>query len=294
MAEAAEAFQHGLSLPMNNNLSKALLLINYAELLIETEELRQAFQQVREAQQLLAVEAASPKPARRLQLYLGGTYVKEATIYQQEKDYEAAAVAFDQALEAYEAYYGTVQRRELGKLHLQRAEFSQETGQLEEALVRYQDALRSVLYTYDPASTTDLPDPSTFYAENTIMEALAGMADTYDLQHQQSGQRSHLERALECHELIFAVEQKLRRSYLYESSKLFTLEESRQRSERAIELALRLYDESGNPAHQWAAFVFAERSRGALLRKPSVAPRPPTWQGLPPPSEPKKRNCNTL
>jgi CHAT domain-containing protein/tetratricopeptide (TPR) repeat protein len=265
--EAELTFQKGLALPNSHRMSQILLLINYGSFLSEVEQFDEALATLEKARQLLDEEQASARPHYRTPISLGACLEKQAAIYTERKQFERAGNTYDQVLAIYSDYFGQTQRREFGKTYIQYGNLRLAQGDVSGAIEKYQMALTQILYSYQPKNLSELPNPTTFYAENTIQEALTGLSQAYERWFEESGEIDYLMLALECQEQIFVVEQELQRSYLYESSKLFNQEESRQRCEKGIQLALQLYRKTSDPTYQWTAFVFAERSRSSLLRE---------------------------
>lgn len=182
----------------------------------------------------------------------------------------------------YKEVYAVQQRREFGKLFLNFGRLYYAWEEYEESLRWYQRALQSVLPGFRESDYRIQPDPALFYAENTIMEALAGKAETFQALHGKTKRIGSLEQALACYELIYTVESHLRRSYQYESSGLLNVVESRERSQHAIELALQLAKLSGNSAYKERAFEFAERSKSILLLEAYTQSRAQSLAGIPP------------
>ncbi len=266
-AQAEEAYRLGMALPDDNRISQSLLAINYGWLLHKEDRKSEAIDQLLHAEDLLNAELQEERPDRRTLLLMGACLEKQAAVHEEAERYEQAVSLLDQTLAVYTDYFGETKRREFAKTFIQYGNLRLAQGSPDQAISAYQQAIGQLIEPYTPKSSLDLPDASSFYAENALIETLVGMAKAYHQWYDDGQDLAMLEKALHCHELIFSVEQELRRSYLYESSKLFTMEESRERSEQAIELALELFEKTGQQAHQWAAFVFAERSRGTLLRE---------------------------
>jgi CHAT domain-containing protein len=188
----------------------------------------------------------------------------------------------EESYELYKEVYAVQQRREFGKLFLNFGKLYYAWEEYEEALRWYQRALQSVLPGFRESDYRIQPNPVLFYAENTIMEALAGKAEAFQALHGKTKRIENLERALACYELIYPVESHLRRSYQYESSGLLNVAESRERSQQAIELALQLAKLSGNAAYKERAFEFAERSKSILLLEAYTQSRAQSLAGIPP------------
>lgn len=266
--QAQFAYEKGLSLPTVPRAELALLHINLSDLLVKKQDLDAASINLKEANILMQEEEKEEEtPHYLLHFIFGHIHKKQALVHAEKGNYEAALAALDKEFHHLKLYYETTQRREFGKFHMQKGLLHLEMKDYQQALAQFQLALQSVLYNYQPKGPHDLPSPAACYAENTIMEALGGMAAVYQKWNETEPNTFYLEQALACYELMHVVEQALRHSYLYDSSKLFNLEESRQQSEQAIQIAYQLYQETKNKDLLYLAFVFAERNRSSLLRE---------------------------
>jgi hypothetical protein len=263
---AQKAYQSGLALPTISRSENALILLNMSDLLIQMQELESVEGFIDQAMLLMQKEAKEEVPHEDLHFFIANIFSKKAYIATELQDYDNALDALDKEFHHYQIYYHNTQRREFGKVYVQKGFLFLEIKDHPQALAQFQLALQSVLYNYEPTGPHDLPSPTACYAENTIMEALSGMAEVYQQWYKTEPNAFYLEQALASYELMHVVEQALRQSYLYDSSKLFNLEESRQQSENAIRVAHQLYQQNQDKNLLYQAFVFAERNRSSLLR----------------------------
>lgn len=137
-------------------------------------------------------------------------------------------------------------------------------GKLDSAMYCYNYSLKNLTKIKYP-TVFSLPDKSLLYAENTILEALDAKAGTFQLLYQQKPNLQYLTTAIQCYTLSFEVEKKLMQYFSYDESKLLMLNESRQRSQKAIALCYQLYNITKD--NQWAqkAFDFAEKNKAFVL-----------------------------
>ncbi len=266
-SSAQDAYEKGLKLPGISSLSKAVLILNYCDLLLNDGQLELAEQYLKEGEQAMLAERQKEDASPRATRSLAGIYQKFANLAIEQGKHHEALVHFQNELALLQEYYGNAKRREIGKNFVNRAVPQTELAHYPEAIASYQKALEMVLYNYDATEKQNLPATDQFYAENTIFEALSGMADTYTQWAAADANPAFLESALDCYERSHEAEQVLRRNYLYNTSKLINLEESRARSEKAIEVAHLLFEQTGKKEYLYQAFVFAERNRSSLLRE---------------------------
>ncbi|NUO01163.1 MAG: CHAT domain-containing protein [Saprospiraceae bacterium] len=262
--EAAMAScRKGLMLPDLDYVAKGLLCGNYAKACLAANKLRDAERYARNAENHFgkAVTEYQFTYARHYQAIIWSLL---GNIYHQMKRTPEADRAFGTAFQTFTELYGQRNSRDIGKLLISRGKIFMETDP-DQALAYFQQALQSVLENFSPQDFRDNPPAASFYAENTLMEALSGKAEALRIRFRQCGEPEDLQAALECHELIFEAEKLLRQSYHYESSKLNNIEESYERCEHAIAIALQLWQLTGDASYKNQAFTFAERSRAILL-----------------------------
>ncbi len=261
--DAIASCRQGLRLPDVNHVSKGLLCGNYAKASLAAGKLNDAEQYALRAEDHFgkALTEYQFDYARHYQAIIWSLL---GNIYHQMKRPREADQAFGTAFQTFTEFYGQRNSRDIGKLLISRGLIFMESDP-DQALAYFQQALQSVLEDFHPRSFRDNPPVAAFYAENTLMEALSGKAEALRVRFNQCGEREDLRTALACHELIFEAEKHLRQSYQYESSKLNNLEESYERCEHAIAIAIQLWQLTGDASYKRQAFTFAERSRGILL-----------------------------
>jgi len=262
-AEAIASCQKGLRLPDLDHVAKGLLYGNWAKANLAAGNFAEA------ERNALRSEANFGKAVVEYQFayarhYQASIWSLLGNIYHEMGRTAEADQAFATAFDTFTALYGNRNSRDIGKLFISRGRLFIESDP-DRALDYFQKALQSVLEGYAPKDLRDNPHDSLFYAENTIMEALYGKAESLRMRFEQCGEAEDLRAALDCHELIFEAEKQLRQSYHYESSKLTSLEESYERCEHAIAMALQLWDLTKDQTFKNQAFTFAERSRSILL-----------------------------
>jgi CHAT domain-containing protein len=133
------------------------------------------------------------------------------------------------------------------------------------AIIYYHKALKSVCDQFTLKDGIYLPDESSLYPENTIMETLDAMAITLQKQYDNTKNLIYLRNGLQCIEKAFRVENMLRQHFIFDDSKYKQVLESNQRSSRAIELCYTLFNSTKES--QWAekGFEFAEQSKANVL-----------------------------
>ncbi|MEM8900385.1 MAG: CHAT domain-containing tetratricopeptide repeat protein, partial [Bacteroidota bacterium] len=103
------------------------------------------------------------------------------------------------------------------------------------------------------------------YADPFFLEAFSYLIKAERGLYEEEKDLENLKRALYYAQLSNAVEDSLRTSLDYESSKMFLISESHERAEEAIEIALELYESTQDKVYIEKAFLFSERNHALLL-----------------------------
>ena len=179
--------------------------------------------------------------------------------------FREANAAFNEAETYLNNIYDNKYDRDFGKLYQSWGMLKLEEGDYLGAIGKFHQSLQSMLPSFKAENPTQNPDRDLLYAENTLMDALLGKAQAFDLLYEVEKDPLYLNVALDCHELIFEVEKLLRQAYYYENSKLFNLEESRQRCSHAVSVCMKMARVDATGDYEEKAFQFAERSKSVLL-----------------------------
>jgi tetratricopeptide (TPR) repeat protein len=190
---------------------------------------------------------------------LVNVYALNASIDLADGQFAGALTWVEKAQTLATANNSLFKSRELAKLSNTHASILVACGRYDEALVRYQRTLTRLLPRYDPLKH-ELPDARSFYAENTIKETLDGMAEVY-------AKLNDPVKSLACYKLRFDAEDLLRDTYNYDEAKLIQQAESRNVTEKALELLYAQLEESKDGRYAVEAFQFSERTKAMILRE---------------------------
>ena len=139
----------------------------------------------------------------------------------------------------------------LGNLLLEQKDFNG-------ALAYFQESLKRSLPNFTPQKDSEIPDSSLLYSDMQIWAALEGKANSLT-------QLADFASALQHFVLLDQLDESLRLSYAYESTKLRATAKSRGYYEEAIRTARKLYDQSRDKTYLAQAFAFAEKSKAWVL-----------------------------
>jgi CHAT domain-containing protein len=213
--------------------------------------------------------------------WLGACYSQQGAFLSVSTRWDAAEAAFQKAYQYFRDYYPSDHFRDIAKLHIAWGQMKEQSGDYTEAVSHFQEALKSIIPGFRPENEFVNPEVNQLFAENTIQEALSGKAEALFGRYQLAKDAYDLEVALEAHELIFEVDQHLRRVYNYESAQLSSVEETRLRCASAIKVALALREATTDPHYAFKAFEFAERSKSILLLQASQQAHAREVAGIP-------------
>ncbi len=179
--------------------------------------------------------------------------------------WEKAHTHFEQSLAWL--YQGEPQgsRREFGKTLVPMAKNYRQQGQIEKALQTLQAALQHNLTHYSPSSMYDLPPKDSLYLENNLWESLWEMALCHEELFHQTDSISYLKRALDCHQLMYAIEQLMHQTYSRFGSKELLSADRHARTGHALELGWHMFQITQEQSYIEQAFLAAEQGKANVL-----------------------------
>lgn len=183
----------------------------------------------------------------------------------QSKIITDAILQYEQAEQLYLEVYPSGKHRELARTYSSHAEAFREQQNWEQALRLHQKALIAIVGDFETETKLGNPSLDQIRAERVIGEVLLAKARTLKAKFRQEGKLDDLQLALECHDLLYEVEWRIRASYLYEASKLEHISKQQGATEEAIEMAYTLWQHTQDKKYIDIAFNFAERNKSILL-----------------------------
>jgi len=177
----------------------------------------------------------------------------------------------------------------LGENHPRVAEAYRNLGEvyrqqqnLERALFYYQKTIISSVAGFEDSSVYCNPALNNLSSETHLLKALEAKADALKrLYLVKSHDRKDLHKALTTYHLSTELLDKIRTSYKAEGSKLFLARTAHQISGRGIPTALQLAELTREERYQHQAFLFAERSKAAILAEALQEANAMEFAGLP-------------
>jgi len=160
--------------------------------------------------------------------------------------------------------------RELAKLIRRRTELAAQAdpsgSRGDQWLAQCNEALQLVLPGFQPSNPADNPNPKEFYPENTILEVLDLKSRLAWEQYLRSPLSAQLQFADTTTALALHIADVLADEYGFESSKLLSLELTRDLHERYLQILYERHNR-GEANVAGRVFAFCERSRAGLLRQ---------------------------
>lgn len=175
-----------------------------------------------------------------------------------------AAEALQKALEDTRQAFGP-RSREWAKAQLAWADFLLIEGKPEPALSATNDALRALIPSFLPKGPNENPAGKDLYEENTLYEALQLKANAAEQLYEQTNDHQWLIHAMDCHDLAWQAEMRLRQVYRYQSAKLGLQKMARERERSAIRMAHILFERTHDDAWFFKGLSISERNRATLL-----------------------------
>lgn len=268
--QAIAYFRKGLDLKSVSNTKSALLQSSLAQATLDlrrsdrAQESHSAQEAYNIANQAIArLRFANPPDRPTLQYRAGARRTAGMAATALGRYLEAGQLLTDALSDAQKAFGS--HSREVGKIEIARSELFRKQGQHRQAILAANRALNAVLPAFKPKKEEENPDAGTFYEENVIFEALQAKALAAEKLYHEGSNYDLLLLALDCHDLAWQAEMRLRKVQQYDSSKLDQQKSSRSRDASAMRIARMLFEKTGQEIYLKKAFAIAERSKANLL-----------------------------
>lgn len=255
-----EAFEIFNSFENQKNLSpyiKAILLLNRSRSLMALSEYTSALDDIKKAIVFLEKDAYP--------VVLLDAYHVLGQLESQTKHYKKAEQSLQKAIALAQQHLPSKSRKlakvnaSLGYLYLKKEDPAA-------ALLAFQRSLAAVISGVDTAAISHTPAYTDLYAENSILMALDGKAEAFELWYDFATHNIlELEYALENLLAGFEVERLLQKTQQHSNSKIQFQNQNRSRREAALRICTILYKESRDSKYVNTAFQIAEGSKSSVL-----------------------------
>lgn len=203
--------------------------------------------------------------ARKNKKELSVIYQNIGDLYYGKKEYQNSLDTLQLALELWKEKH-TIKHRNLSKCHREIGKAYEGLKKYNSALSSYQEALINFAPAFNDTNIYTNPPLSMLDNQITILTTIILKANAFlgKYKHQTKNLKD-AQFALQTYLLADSLAQKLRQSYEAEGSKYNLAEEILTLYEKAIEVALLLYQETKEAIYQDYAFSFAEKNKATVL-----------------------------
>lgn len=264
LEKAITYLKEGLQLPSLHNFPKGLLHGNLVKCYRELGDRKAVMQHAQLAD--AAIQAFYDQSG------YAGLRLDQAKIKQNLGDFlldtgdlTEAHIQYEQAAALYLEIYPSAKHRELARTFSSHAEVFAQQKDWDKALAYHQRALTAIVGEFETETQIGNPDLNQIRAERVIGEVLLAKARTLQARYQDQNQLDDLKLALDCHDLLYEVEWRIRASYVYEASKLEHISKQQIVTEEGIAMAYTLWQASQEPQYLDLALQLAERNKSILL-----------------------------
>lgn len=255
IAEARDQAASVLRVPLITDLERGLAKSIIGDCLAEQKNYPASIITLKEAIALFE-KAEEPAAAMQCHVSLGDIYLKQGELSAAKSSYQAAATCRDEA-------FGNRQSREIGQWHIGWANVLIQQQKWDEALRAFQQALFHCLpAVIDTLAVAQNFSPDHIYKENVLIQALEGKAKCWIEKYKVTPDESYLNLAIDALDLLYATEDKFRKSYDFESSRLKVGALRHPRVELSLWAISRL---TGTEKRAEQAFAYVESSKALGL-----------------------------
>ncbi len=189
----------------------------------------------------------------------------KADISAKKEDFKQALSLANQAIKKSGLISGSFNHRERAMAYLARGDYYLALEKNEDALGDYHKGLCQVIPQLAINDSLVLPRMSELYPENLIYYALVRKATAFGKIYEDTKDQQYWTLELESLELAQKASEILRSEFVFNSSKLLILNDSRRVSEMGIDAYWKLYQQNPKSAYLMNAFSFAESNKSVLL-----------------------------
>ncbi len=264
LEKAISYLENGLSLSNIHDFPRGLLHGNLVKCYMELQDRKRVLRHATSANNAIQ-RFYDQSGYRGLRLDQAKIQQNLGDFFLQSKTVSDAILQYEKAEQLYLEVYPSAKHRELARTYSAHASALREQQNWEQALNLHQKALRAIVGDFETETRLGNPSLDQIRAERVIGEVLLAKARTLQAKFQQEKTLDDLRLALECHDLLYEVEWRIRASYLYEASKLEHISKQQQITEEGIDMAYIIWQKTQEQKYLDLAFQLAERNKSILL-----------------------------
>lgn len=242
--EAIQLFETGLSLADSIQYSTGIYAnsINLAEVYNEHPSLGSASHFLEIAETQLPKLSEDPQYKKRLSEHA----IETANHLYVLGQYQASIPHYLRAIELLKSYHINTNRREFSKYYISLARAYLKADSLERCREVIGLGLSSLIPEFEKSDT--LPGEVQLYAENSFIDLLQLLSQTYELDYHANGDITYQKKAIHCIEKALSVNEKIIETVVVDHSKLISIKLNKELTNRAVELVYELY--VNNPSEE--------------------------------------------
>ncbi|MFO7524847.1 MAG: tetratricopeptide repeat protein [Ignavibacteriaceae bacterium] len=188
-------------------------------------------------------------------------YITLGNIYKDKSDFELSIEYLEKAITSAIKIFGS-KHPDIGKSYTHLAEVYNLKNDFKTALKFCQKSIVSLVEAYENESIYDNPELEGILSETELLNTLSLKARIFN----ELSELTDLKMSLSTFQLAVNLLDKMRTGYKSEGSKLFLREQASEIYAQAINTSLKLFDLTNESEYKQRAFLFAEKSKAAVLQ----------------------------
>lgn len=200
--------------------------------------------------------------------------------YLAKKDVATALTYFHKAKHSSLSRFGT-KHPDLADAHHLIAEAHHQEGKLDDALSACQQAIVALCPDFDDPNIGVKPPLKSILSEHQLLSTLGLKAALFEERHQRLKNITDLQQSLNTRESQIDLIHKMNAGYRIETSKLFWANQTRRIFEQTADIALQLYQTTGDSCYKDKIFSAVEKGRASVLAQSIQESQAKSYAGLP-------------
>ncbi len=254
--QAQQYGEKGLQEVRKNTALHGLLLSTLSDILFESKQFAASETRINESIKIL--ENSLHKRETNAAYWLLSAYQTQGNLLKEKNKPAAALHSYQKAKTISDRYFKGERKREMAKLAVLMGDVLLQMKHSRQAMEKFNSSLAVLIPAYKPKDLNTLPDANLLYGENTFLDALEGKARCLLALNKK-------EEALQCFQLLFVAERKLRHEFFSSAAKQQHQRENRQWIELGIQTGYELWQSTGNKKYAEKVLLMTEMSKAQLL-----------------------------
>ncbi|MCP1386508.1 CHAT domain-containing protein [Runella salmonicolor] len=185
-----------------------------------------------------------------------------------QKRWLEADYHFREALKISERDFGKDSRNiNLANTYKLMGDLALQRSQLDMTLAHYQQSMKLLVNGFDPKTLWQ--NPSNFsksYNSYQLFETLCGKANALRLLYEKNPTAQYQNAAIDAYNTVFQLASYVQKTFDNEEARLYVVKKGYPFYEQAVQLMMKIYGRTKQPAHLQKAFAWAEQSKATVLQ----------------------------